>query len=154
MNEALVDQMLIQSSSRVRHLAFSARYRAREKSSTSLLDALLDAEHQDIWLRGVYLTSSLQRGQMDDIFTQSAARQYGLQSDSLTAWPLVDSTPIFPYPVFGSPACRAEFCRRKPPVACRIPPSNEYLHRVWRGYRTCARRRLASLVQRKLSCRA
>jgi hypothetical protein len=44
-------------------------------------------------------------------------------------------------------------CRRKPPLACRIPPSNEYLHRVWRGYRTCARRRLASLVQRKLSCR-
>ncbi|WP_411511799.1 hypothetical protein, partial [Escherichia coli] len=29
-------------------------------------------------LRGVYLTSSLQRGQMDDIFTQSAARQYRL----------------------------------------------------------------------------
>lgn len=29
----------------------------------------------DVMLRGVYLTSSLQRGQIDDIFMQSAARR-------------------------------------------------------------------------------
>jgi type VI secretion system protein ImpL len=42
---------------------------------TVLLGSLLDGENMDVMLRGVYLTSSLQRGQMDDIFMQSAARQ-------------------------------------------------------------------------------
>ncbi|QMR75147.1 type VI secretion system membrane subunit TssM [Enterobacter sp. RHBSTW-00175] len=102
MNEALVDQMLIQSSSaRSAAFSFSRQIQGAGEVIASLLDALLDAEHQDIWLRGVYLTSSLQRGQMDDIFTQSAARQYGLQSDSLTAWPLVDSTPYFSRTLFS-----------------------------------------------------
>lgn len=102
MNEALVDQMLIQSSSaRSAAFSFSRQIQGAGEVIALLLDALLDAEHQDIWLRGVYVTSSLQRGQMDDIFTQSAARQYGLQSDSLTAWPLVDSTPYFSRTLFS-----------------------------------------------------
>ncbi|VFS04356.1 putative type VI secretion system protein [Escherichia coli] len=49
----------------------------------------------DVMLRGVWLTSSLQRGQVDDIFTQSAARQYGLGNSSLATWPLVETTPYF-----------------------------------------------------------
>lgn len=49
----------------------------------------------DVMLRGVYLTSSLQRGQIDDIFMQSAARQFRLGSSPLTAWPLVDTLPYF-----------------------------------------------------------
>lgn len=52
----------------------------------------------DVVLRGVWLTSSLQRGQVDDIFTQSAARQYGLGNSSLATWPLVETTPYFTRP--------------------------------------------------------
>jgi type VI protein secretion system component VasK len=46
----------------VRHFSFSRQIQGAGEVIASLLDALLDAEHQDIWLRGVYLTSSLQRG--------------------------------------------------------------------------------------------
>ncbi len=53
----------------------------------SLLEGLLDGENMNVMLRGVYLTSSLQRGQMDDIFTQSAARQYRLGNNPLASWP-------------------------------------------------------------------
>lgn len=53
----------------------------------ALLNGLLDGENMDMMLRGVYLTSSLQRGQIDDIFMQSAARQFRLGSSPLTAWP-------------------------------------------------------------------
>lgn len=62
---------------------------------TALLDSLLDGENMDVMLRGVYLTSSLQRGQVDDIFMQSAASQYRLGNSPLTAWPLVDTMPYF-----------------------------------------------------------
>ncbi|SQB45292.1 Uncharacterized protein conserved in bacteria [Citrobacter koseri] len=97
MNRALADQMLAQSSPVARSAAFSfcRQMLGAGENIARLLDALLDGEHQDIYLRGVYLTSSLQRGQMDDIFTQSAARQYGLEHGSLSAWPLVDTTPYF-----------------------------------------------------------
>lgn len=61
----------------------------------ALLNGLLDGENMDMMLRGVYLTSSLQRGQIDDIFMQSAARQFRLGSSPLTAWPLVDTLPYF-----------------------------------------------------------
>lgn len=97
MNQALLDRMLAQSGSPARSAAFSfsRQMQGAGEVLAGLLDALLDGENRDIMLRGVYLTSSLQRGQMDDIFTQSAARQYGLERSSLTAWPLVDSAPWF-----------------------------------------------------------
>ncbi|WP_333489419.1 type VI secretion system membrane subunit TssM [Enterobacter cloacae] len=101
MNLALIDQMLTQSSAqRSAAFSFSRQMQGAGEVIASLLDALLDGEHQDICLRGVYLTSSLQRGQMDDLFTQSAAREYGLESNSLTAWPLVDTTPYFSRTLF------------------------------------------------------
>ncbi|MCR6679208.1 hypothetical protein NVV43_27440, partial [Escherichia marmotae] len=66
----------------------------------SLLEGLLDGENMNVMLRGVYLTSSLQRGQMDDIFTQSAARQYRLGNNPLASWPLVDTAPYFTRSLF------------------------------------------------------
>ncbi|WP_312734594.1 type VI secretion protein IcmF/TssM N-terminal domain-containing protein, partial [Escherichia coli] len=75
--------------------SFARQMQGSRESLVALLDGLLDGENMDVMLRGVYLTSSLQRGQMDDIFTQSAARQYRLGSSPLTAWPLVDTTPYF-----------------------------------------------------------
>lgn len=64
------------------------------------LERLLDGENMNVMLRGVYLTSSLQRGQMDDIFTQSAARQYRLGNNPLASWPLVDTAPYFTRSLF------------------------------------------------------
>lgn len=101
MNRALASQMLTQSAaSRSAAFSFSRQMQGAGEVIASLLEALLDGEHQDVLLRGVWLTSSLQRGQMDDIFTQSAARQYGLESGSLSAWPLVDSSPYFSRALF------------------------------------------------------
>lgn len=65
----------------------------------SLLEGLLDGENMNVMLRGVYLTSSLQRGQMDDIFTQSAARQYRLGNNPLASWPGGHRALFHPQPV-------------------------------------------------------
>ncbi|HCR9769391.1 TPA: type VI secretion system membrane subunit TssM [Citrobacter koseri] len=102
MNQALAEQMLTQSVPAARSAAFSfsRQMQGAGESIARLLDVLMAGEHQDICLRGVFLTSSLQRGQMDDIFTQSAARQYGLEHGSLSAWPLVDTTPYFTRTLF------------------------------------------------------
>ncbi|HEJ0179357.1 TPA: type VI secretion system membrane subunit TssM [Citrobacter koseri] len=102
MNQALAEQMLTQSVPAARSAAFSfsRQMQGAGESIARLLDALMAGEHQDICLRGVFLTSSQQRGQMDDIFTQSAARQYGLEHGSLSAWPLVDTTPYFTRTLF------------------------------------------------------
>lgn len=95
LNHALPDLMLAQSQARSSLFSFSRQIQGSCDPLTSLLSGLLDGENMDVMLRGVYLTSSLQRGQMDDIFMQSAARQYHLGNGPLTAWPLVDTTPYF-----------------------------------------------------------
>lgn len=95
MNQALPDLMLTQSHMRSSLFSFSRQMQGSRECLVALLDGLLDGENMDVMLRGVYLTSSLQRGQMDDIFMQSAARQYRLGSSPLTAWPLVDTAPYF-----------------------------------------------------------
>lgn len=95
MNQALPDLMLDQNHTRSSLFSFTRQIQGSQEYLVALLDGLLDGENMDVMLRGVYLTSSLQRGQMDDIFTQSAARQYRLGSSPLTAWPLVDTAPYF-----------------------------------------------------------
>ena len=70
--------MLAQSHNRSSLFSFTRQMQGSLESLTGLIDALLDGENMDVMLRGVYLTSSLQRGQVDDIFMQSAARQYRL----------------------------------------------------------------------------
>ena len=95
LNQALPDLMLAQNHHRSALFSFVRQMQGVNDTLTALLDSLLDGENMDVMLRGVYLTSSLQRGQVDDIFTQSAARQYQLGSSPLIAWPLVDTTPYF-----------------------------------------------------------
>ena len=94
-NQALPDLMLAQTHARASLFSFARQIQGGGEPLTALLDGLLDGENMDVMLRGVYLTSSLQRGQIDDIFMQSAARQYQLGNSSLTAWPLVDTAPYF-----------------------------------------------------------
>lgn len=95
LNHALPDLMLTQGHSRSALFSFVRQIQGSHDMLATLLDSLLDGENMDVMLRGVYLTSSLQRGQMDDIFMQSAARQYRLGSSPLVAWPLVDTAPYF-----------------------------------------------------------
>lgn len=103
MNLALADLMLAQSNAIQRSalFSFSRQMQGAGDIVASLLAALLDGENMDVMLRGVYLTSSLQRGQVDDIFTQSAARQYGLGYSSLAAWPLTETAPYFSRRLFS-----------------------------------------------------
>ncbi|WP_258329591.1 type VI secretion system membrane subunit TssM [Citrobacter farmeri] len=95
MNLALPDLMLMQEHTRASLFSFARQMQGSCDPLSILLSDLLDGENMDVMLRGVYLTSSLQRGQMDDIFVQSAARQYRLGNSPLTAWPLVDTVPYF-----------------------------------------------------------
>lgn len=95
LNQALPDLMLAQSHHRSALFSFVRQMQGVNDMLTALLDSLLDGENMDVMLRGVYLTSSLQRGQVDDIFMQSAASQYRLGNSPLTAWPLVDTMPYF-----------------------------------------------------------
>ncbi len=96
MNLALPDLMVAQTHTRTSLFSFSRQMQGSREPLVSLLEGLLDGENMNVMLRGVYLTSSLQRGQMDDIFTQSAARQYRLGNNPLASWPLVDTRLISP----------------------------------------------------------
>jgi len=97
LNQALPDLMLAQESSMSRRALFSFIRQMQGSCDplTALLNNLLEGENMDVMLRGVYLSSSLQRGQMDDVFMQSAARQYQLGNSPLVAWPLEDTAPYF-----------------------------------------------------------
>lgn len=101
MNLALPDLMVAQNHSRASLFSFSRQMQGSREPLASLLEGLLDGENMNVMLRGVYLTSSLQRGQMDDIFTQSAARQYRLGNNPLASWPLVDTAPYFTRSLFS-----------------------------------------------------
>ena len=100
LNNALPDLMLTHSHNRSALFSFVRQMQGCHEVLAVLLGSLLDGENMDVMLRGVYLTSSLQRGQMDDIFMQSAARQYRLGCSPLTAWPLVDTAPYFTRSLF------------------------------------------------------
>ncbi|MFG6093245.1 type VI secretion system membrane subunit TssM [Enterobacter soli] len=129
LNNALPDLMLAQNHNRSALFSFVRQMQGGCDLLTVLLGSLLDGENMDVMLRGVYLTSSLQRGQMDDIFMQSAARQYRLGNSPLAAWPLVDSVPYFTRSLF--------------PQALLAEPNLSGENSVWLGN---ARRRLMAFA--------
>ncbi|MBE3469658.1 type VI secretion system membrane subunit TssM [Enterobacter cloacae complex sp. P15RS] len=104
LNLALPDLMLTQAGTPCRSalFSFSRQMQGVDNPLGALLDGLLDGENMDVMLRGVYLTSSLQRGQVDDLFTQSAAHQYRLENSSRATWPMVETVPYFTRTLFPS----------------------------------------------------
>lgn len=102
LNQALPDLLLKQpeQGDRASLFSFSRQVQGLHDHLIVLLKGLLSGENMDVMLRGVWLTSSLQRGQVDDIFVQSAARQYRLGTHALTSWPLVDTAPYFTRTLF------------------------------------------------------
>lgn len=147
MNLALPDLMVAQTHTRASLFSFSRQMQGSREPLVSLLEGLLDGENMNVMLRGVYLTSSLQRGQMDDIFTQSAARQYRLGNNPLASRPLVDTAPYFTRSLFRRRYSQSLIWQRRaaPADAFPSPPDGFLCH--WRRGGTAAHHRLASLLQ-------
>lgn len=100
LNRALPDLMLEHVHARRSLFSFTRQMQGGREPLIAFLDSLLDGENMSVMLRGVYLTSSQQRGQVDNLFMQSAAHQYQLNSSPLVAWPVVDTMPYFTRDLF------------------------------------------------------
>ncbi|WP_276204255.1 type VI secretion protein IcmF/TssM N-terminal domain-containing protein, partial [Photorhabdus namnaonensis] len=81
--------------------SFTRQIQGLHSAVAQLLEGLLyNGGPAQPGLRGVYLTSSTQIGQMDDIFTQSAAVQYHLGPQAFPTWPVADTAPYFTHALF------------------------------------------------------
>lgn len=128
LNQALPDLLLKQAGrgDGASLFSFSRQIQGLHEHLVGLLMGLLSGENMDVMLRGVWLTSSLQRGQVDDIFVQSAALQYRLGTHALTPWPLVETASHFTRTLF--------------PGALLSEPNLAGENRLWLKY---SRRRLS-----------
>nr|WP_244175640.1 type VI secretion system membrane subunit TssM [Xenorhabdus vietnamensis] len=103
LNTAMPDMMLNNVDANQRSALFSFTRQVQGLYSyivQMLEDILYNDEHQRSTLRGVYLTSAHQVGQMDDLFTQSASAQYHLGSQAFPTWPAGDTLPYFTQSLF------------------------------------------------------
>ncbi|MDC9597609.1 type VI secretion system membrane subunit TssM [Xenorhabdus anantnagensis] len=103
LNTAMPDMMLNNVDANQRSALFSFTRQVQGLYSyivQMLEDILYNDEHQRSTLRGVYLTSAHQVGQMDDLFTQSASAQYHLGSQAFPTWPAGDTLPYFTHSLF------------------------------------------------------
>lgn len=101
-NQALPDLLLshVEASQRSMLFSFNRQMHGINEHLEALLSSLLAGDNMSVMLRGVYLTSSLQRGQVDDMFIQSAAVQYRLGQTALSSWPMVVTQPYFTRDLF------------------------------------------------------
>lgn len=104
MNSALPDMMIneVDSSQRGPLFSFVRQMHGLQEYVSQLLEGMLFNDDQHQLLRGVYLTSALQQGQMDDMFVQSAAARYHLGTQAFPSWPVADSRPYFTRTLFGN----------------------------------------------------
>jgi len=114
-NQALPNLSLnhVESSQRSTLFSFSRQVQGIIEHLEALISGLLAGDNMAVMLRGVYLTSSLQRGQVDDMFIQSAAAQYRLGQNALTSWPVVETQPyftrkLFPHTLLAEPNLASE----------------------------------------------
>ncbi|MTD26525.1 type VI secretion system membrane subunit TssM [Erwinia sorbitola] len=104
LNGAMPDMMLnsVDPGQRSQLFSFTRQMQGLYEAVRQLLEAIVyRGEGTQILLRGVYLTSARQRGQMDDIFTQSAAVQYRLTPQAFPTWPVTDTAPWFTRSLFS-----------------------------------------------------
>lgn len=104
LNQAMPDMMLlsVDAGQRSQLFSFIRQMHGAHESIVQLLEgSLYGGESSHPLLRGVYLTSSQQRGQMDDVFTQSAAVQYHLAPQVFPTWPVADTAPYFAKELFS-----------------------------------------------------
>ena len=86
----------VDDSQRSKLFSFIRQMVGLQNKVTELTEQLIGSNDDDIPLiRGIYLTSSAQRGQIDDIFTQSAAVQYNLPPAPTHTWPVSENQTWF-----------------------------------------------------------
>ncbi|MBD2791803.1 type VI secretion system membrane subunit TssM [Xenorhabdus szentirmaii] len=103
LNTAMPDMMLnnVDANQRSALFSFTRQIQGLHSYIAQMLeDILYNDEHHRPTLRGVYLTSARQVGQMDDLFTQSASAQYHLGSQAYPTWPAGDTLPYFTQALF------------------------------------------------------
>ncbi|KMJ44463.1 type VI secretion system membrane subunit TssM [Xenorhabdus khoisanae] len=103
LNTAMPDMMLnnVDANQRSALFSFTRQIQGLYSYIVQMLDDILyNDEHHRPTLRGVYLTSAHQVGQMDDLFTQSASAQYHLGSQAFPTWPAGDTLPYFTHSLF------------------------------------------------------
>ncbi|MFG1175219.1 type VI secretion system membrane subunit TssM [Erwiniaceae bacterium CAU 1747] len=104
LNDAMPDMMLnsVDAGQRSQLFSFTRQMQGMYEPVRQLLESIVyRGEETPILLRGVYLTSAQQRGQMDDVFTQSAAVQYHLAPQAFPTWPVADTVPWFTRSLFS-----------------------------------------------------
>ncbi|UHM93047.1 type VI secretion system membrane subunit TssM [Rahnella victoriana] len=104
LNGAMPEMMLnsVDAGQRSRLFSFTRQIQGLQEYIGQMLEGILHSGDQiQPTLRGVYLTSAQQRGQMDDVFTQSAAVQYHLSPQAFPTWPVTDTMPYFTKELFG-----------------------------------------------------
>ncbi|OTA19093.1 hypothetical protein Xbed_02649 [Xenorhabdus beddingii] len=105
LNGAMPDMMLnnVDANQRSALFSFTRQIQGLYSYIVQMLeDILYNDEHHRPTLRGVYLTSAHQVGQMDDLFTQSASAQYHLGTQAFPTWPAGDTLPYFTHSLFES----------------------------------------------------
>ncbi|MFW0767438.1 type VI secretion system membrane subunit TssM [Trabulsiella odontotermitis] len=103
MNDAMPGMMIanVDSAQRSSLFTFIRQMSGLHEYVVQLLDGLLFNDENPPLLRGVYLTSAKQRGQIDDLFVQSASVQYHLGAQAFPAWPVKESVPYFTHALFN-----------------------------------------------------
>ncbi|CNF22673.1 lipoprotein [Yersinia nurmii] len=104
LNHAMPEMMFngVDSDQRPQLFSFTRQIHGLHDYVLQMLDRMLfSGDSTPALLRGVYLTSAQQRGQMDDLFTQSAAVQYHLGPQAFPTWPVGDTSSYFAKGLFN-----------------------------------------------------
>lgn len=99
----LMPDLLFRTPAEKRHQIFSyVRQLATANEILSSFFESLIANHGKSFhfLKGIYLTSTMQNGKIDDIFVQSASTQYHLGTQTYPIWSVKNSQPYFSHELF------------------------------------------------------
>lgn len=105
MNAAMPDMMLNDVLPEQRSQIFSFIRQisgAHEEVSSFLTELLNNGGKSELFFKGVYFTSALQNGKIDDLFVQSASEQYHLSNQTYPTWPIKSSQTYFCAQLLGN----------------------------------------------------
>lgn len=102
-NQSIPDMMLnsVDPSQRSALFSFSRQMNGIHDYVQYIISYLLvNQDKEKSILRGLYLVSSTQKGQMDDIFVKTSAIQYHLNVQPYPTWPILQTNPYFSAQLF------------------------------------------------------
>jgi type VI secretion system protein ImpL len=103
MNQAIPDMMLnsVDIQQRSALFSFSRQMHGIHDYLRYIINyLLLNQDKEMLILRGLYLVSSTQKGQMGDIFVKTTASQYHLNVQPYPTWPILQTQPYFSIRLF------------------------------------------------------